>query len=167
MEIRGHPVGRRYPDIIRQEGVHRTLEPLGRPSLWHTHTHPLAMGVNTCIRPSRTDGGDGGGTESGQDGLHLALHGAGVGLALPAGKAPPIVLGYQEDRSRVRFSGDSAIADGPMLRFSPCPPGQPAATLSRLAGPRTRCSPRSRYGPDLLWRDHGGTRPGASIVLTR
>ena len=104
MKFRGHPMGRGDPDVRGEQGVHRPLQALRGPLRRHPHPDALAMGVDAGIGSPRAHGGDGPGAETGQYGLHLPLHGAGVGLALPAGEAPPVILSYQEDRSRVHVA---------------------------------------------------------------
>jgi hypothetical protein len=105
MKIRGHPGGFGNPDIIREERIHGAAEPLRGPLGGDPDTYPLAMGMYPGISAPGANGWNVRRAETGQYGLHLPLDGAGNGLALPAGEAPSVVLGYQEDRSRVHAAG--------------------------------------------------------------
>ena len=101
MEFRHHPVSRRDPDVGGQNGVHRPPEGGGRPAIGHPNAHPLAVGVDARVGSPGTDGRHSGRAQPRQGYFHVTLYCADDGLTLPAGEAPPVILRYQEDRSRV------------------------------------------------------------------
>ena len=151
VEIQRHPVGRCHPDVVRQDGVHRTAKRGRSPASRYPDADALPMGVYPRIGSAGADGGHVGRTQARQRGFHVALYGTDHGLALPAGEAPPVILRYQEDRSRVHDAGKarhfrrllqltgvparSAIALSRPLTFSPqvMPPRSLASLAYALA----------------------------------
>lgn len=91
----------RYPDIIGENGVHRPAEGVRRPFRRHPHANALAVRVYPGVRPPGANGGNRRRAQPRERYFHVALHGADDGLTLPTGEAPPVILRYQEDRSRV------------------------------------------------------------------
>lgn len=101
VEFRCHPVGVGDPDVGRQQRVHGTAEFVGRPVAGYAYTDPLTMRMDAGVGPTGADGRHRGRAEPRQHGFHVTLHRADGGLTLPPGEAPPVILRYQEDRSRV------------------------------------------------------------------
>jgi putative methionine-R-sulfoxide reductase with GAF domain len=128
MEIRSHTVRLGHPDVGGEQGVHRPLQPVGGPLFRNPDSHPLTMRMDSGIGAAGAHGGNGRVAETGQYGLHLPLYGAGVGLALPAGEAPSVILSYQEDRSRVHVPGK--LGKRP-VRFNSAPPRRFSKTSRR------------------------------------
>jgi len=101
MEIRHHPMRLRDPDIVGEDGVHGTPEGGRIPARGYPDADPLTVRVNAGVGSAGADGRNGGCAQPCEGHFHIALHGADDGLTLPAGEAPPVILRYQEDRSRV------------------------------------------------------------------
>ncbi len=101
MELRHHPMGRRDPDVVGEDRVHRPPEGGGMPARGDPDANPLTVRVNAGVGSAGADRRHGGRAEPREGHFHVALHGADDGLTLPAGEAPPVILRYQEDRSRV------------------------------------------------------------------
>jgi hypothetical protein len=147
VKVGNHPMRRRDPDIVRENRVQGAAEGIRVPARGHPHTDALAVRVNAGIGSAGADGGNGGGAESPKGHFHIALHRADDGLALPAGEAPPVILRYQEDRSRVhdldegrqhsrslqltRAESSRTIAPSRPLTFPPL--AMPPRSLSSLA----------------------------------
>ena len=101
MKLGNHPMRFRYPDIIGKNGVHGPTKSGRVPSGRHPHADPLTVRVNARVGSPGTEGRYGGFAQTRKGDFHVALYGADDGLTLPAGEAPPVILRYQEDRSRV------------------------------------------------------------------
>ena len=101
MKFRGHPMRLCHPDIVGEHRVHGPAERRWIPTLGHPDANTLAVRMDARIGSPGTDGRNGGRAEAREGHFHVALHGADDGLTLPAGEAPPVILRYQEDRSRV------------------------------------------------------------------
>lgn len=101
VKLRDHPMRLRYPDIIGKNGVHGPTKGGRVPGGRHPHADPLTVRMNARVGSPGTDGRNGGCAQTRKGDFHVALHGADDELTLPAGEAPPVILRYQEDRSRV------------------------------------------------------------------
>lgn len=107
MKFRGHPMRLCHPDIVGEHRVHGPAERRWIPTLGHPDANTLAVRMDARIGSPGTDGRNGGRAEAREGHFHVALHGADDGLTLPAGEAPPVILRYQEDRSRVHDLGEA------------------------------------------------------------
>ncbi len=107
MEFRGHPMRLRHPDIVGEDRVHGAAQASGIPAVGHPDADSLAVRVNPGVGSTGTDGRNSGRTQAREGHFHVALHGSDDGLTLPTGEAPPVILRYQEDRSRVHDVGEA------------------------------------------------------------
>ena len=107
MEIRHHPMGLRDPDVVGENGVDGTPEGVGIPARGHPDANPLSVRVDAGVGSAGADRRNGGCAQPREGHFHVALHGADDGLTLPTGEAPPVILRYQEDRSRVHDVGEA------------------------------------------------------------
>ena len=114
MEFGGHEVRRADPDIAGEQGIDGPLERLGRPARRHPHAHALRVRVHAGVRPAGADHRGRLVAEPLQDALHLALDGALVGLSLPAGELPAVVLGHEQNRLGVHEAEEGTSAGPPL-----------------------------------------------------
>jgi hypothetical protein len=95
VEPGAHLVRRLDPHVARQYGVERAAERGRRPPRGHAHAGGLAARVHAGVGAAGARDRHGRPAQALQRRLEVALHGADVALALPAGEAGTVVVQHE------------------------------------------------------------------------